>query len=177
MILPFLKDYSLRNNIPIQVCGRLQEGHETEEAYYGAFLDGCNWEFLRRAGKYSSYDYIDKSSLVLNIDSTLGYEALARGCRVVFFSIREASLKSVATRFGWPAGLPARGPFWTNEESPEVFEDILDSVLAMSDNQWNEVRKRAIPEVIDLDPSNQRFSRLIQSFLQPSRPEEVILAN
>ena len=169
VILPFLKDYSIRNNIPVQVCGRLQEGHDTEEAYYGTFLNGCNWEFLRRAGKYSSYQYIDESSMVVNIDSTLGYEALARGCRVAFFSIREGSLKSIAARFGWPAELPARGPFWINEESPEGFEEILDSVLAMSDAQWDEARKRVIPEVIDFDPANRRFSRLIESILQSSQ--------
>lgn len=165
IILPFLKNFCHQHGIHLQICGRLFDGNVEEKQYYSKFLDGCNWSFLERVGTFSSYTYADEADLIVNIDSTLGYEAFGRGKKVAFFTIRGKSLNSSATRFGWPGEYPDEGPFWTNNASTDSFRRILDSLLEMDAKIWEEISRLIKSEVMHYDMNNCMFQDVLFQFV------------
>ncbi len=160
-ILPFLKEYSVENNMTIQICGRLKGDNDDEYRYYDSFLSEINWQFLERKDVYSSYGYMKNSDLIVNIDSTLGYEALARGHRVAFLSIRGKSINSKAAGFGWPASFEEEGPIWTNHVDYKSIKRVLNRVEGMSNREWVEVTNPIKSQVMHFDPGNRRFVEII----------------
>ena len=65
-----------------------------------------------------SYHYCDAAKLIISNASTLGYEALARGSKVIFFNYHDFdSFQQYRKIFCWPYRLKKNGPFWTNDIS------------------------------------------------------------
>lgn len=165
VILPFLKNYSKKNNIKLQICGRLIKEHTLEKEYYNSYLEGCDWEFLEREDAFSSYALVDKSDILINIDSTIGYEAFGRGLKVAFFTIRGTSLNSSATKFGWPGKFPEEGLFWTNYPKVSSFERVLDYVNNIDDVSWNQVSRKYRKDIMHFDLENTKFKNLIKKII------------
>jgi surface carbohydrate biosynthesis protein len=161
-ILPFLKEYVSTRNMHLQICGRLILGKEAEYNYYNSYLAGCSWEFLERTGPYSSYSHLDQAGVVVNIDSTLGYEGLGRGCKVVFLSVRGAFLSNTATRFGWPGNFDDEGPFWTNQLDTVHYKSILDNLTEMKESDWLRISSKARAELMHYDFGNSRITKILR---------------
>jgi surface carbohydrate biosynthesis protein len=163
LILPFLREYCGKASVKVQICGRLQDQGPLERAYYEQFFEDSDWEFLPRGDAYSSYGHCDSADITVNIDSTLGYEALGRGCKVATFSIRGFSLMNAATKFGWPADLPDNGFCWTNLPEIAQFQRILDNLLPMSDEEWKSSSPELRQDLLPFDEGNKRFTKELRS--------------
>ena len=127
---------------------------DDEEAYFRELV-GEDVVFLEPVGAYSSYQAIDMASVVVGVDSTLIYEAAARGAKTAFFSIRSNLLGIKGRTFGWPSEFLDDGPFWTNHPSVEIFERIIDHLFEIDDAQWHaQLAEHSFDKVMTYDPGN-----------------------
>lgn len=94
-----------------------------EEAWFEELLPGVGFTFVEKSQEFgSSYFLVDKAKIIGTCDSTLGYEALARGRPVFFFSSRPTHADLQDWRFGWPDMLPDEGPFWSiGDDRGQIF--------------------------------------------------------
>jgi surface carbohydrate biosynthesis protein len=162
VVLPHLKRYCQANGILLQVCGRTAAANGFEHVYFQSVLGDTGWQFIPRTGDFGSYEAIDRAELVAFVDSTLGYESLARGKRTAAFCVRGESLRSPATLFGWPANLPERGPFWTDRSEESEFTRVLDYLRKVDEAEWQSTRQRYLRDVIEFDPGNSRLIGLLR---------------
>jgi surface carbohydrate biosynthesis protein len=88
-----------------------------EEAYFSNIL----YSKVEFVDFESAYDAVDSTSLSVTIDSTLGYESIARGNKTSVFSVRGTLLGIDDQRFGLPGSLSDVGPFWINIPEIEHF--------------------------------------------------------
>ena len=95
--------------------------------------------------------------------STLGYESLVRGKKTAAFLIDAEIIDSPSIRFGWPVPISDEGKFWTNRLDENRFEEILNYLLAASNNDWEKVRSETMREIINYDPGNSQFVSMVKS--------------
>lgn len=172
-LLPLLQKYCLQNKLELKICGcRPEPDQKNEERnYFRSLLKNETLELLEKNNLYSSYENIVAAGFVVFIDTTLGYEALARGKKAVAFTIRDKLLGGVSSYFGWPADLPDSGPFWTNEADEREFNRVMDYITTVSDEEWDQTRQRYVPELMEYDPGNTRFLKLMREIGVPLKEE------
>lgn len=124
---------------------------------------GASWSFTPRSTLLANYTELDKARAVISSGSSLGYEALGRGCRVAFFMIDFEVLHEVGANFGWPLDLPDSGDFWSNRlDGPEV-ESILTHVVKSSDDVWRSSSEQIAHQLISYEEGNTTLRRIIDS--------------
>ncbi|PJZ43112.1 hypothetical protein CH370_01390 [Leptospira kmetyi] len=166
ILLPFLKRYCLEKNLSIKVCGRTKKNDPDEFNFYKNYFDGLDWAMTSHESLLSSYELIDSAPVTVFVDSTLGYEALARGKKSAAFTSRCRSLKNDSYRFGWPGKLRDNGPFWTNDLDVKAFKRVLDHTIETSEELWQvELKESGFARVVDFDPNNSRFRDLLDQIL------------
>jgi len=170
-LLPLLKKYCLQNKLELKICMRSSDQTKEERNYFRYLLGNENWEPIEKLNLYSSYKNIAAAGFVVFVDSTLGYEALARGKKAAAFTLRGKSLRSASRNFGWPADLPDNGPFWTNNADEREFERVMDYITTVSDEEWEQTRQRYVPELMKYDPGNTCFLKLMRELGVPLKRE------
>ena len=158
----FLARYCKNNNLSLVIIGK-DEDFEGEKAYYDKLLKDFSWTIAQRQTTTINYAVVDESEIVVFTSSTLGYESLARGKKTAAFLIDAEIIDSPSIKFGWPVSLSDDGKFWTNRLDEVRFEEILDYLLASSNDDWEKVRGETMHEIINFDPGNSQFVALIQS--------------
>lgn len=170
-VLPLLLNYCLEKDLTLKVCGRSANGEGSDEDqelhYYRELFDGEDWQYLPRKDAHSNYRRVDEAEFVVFIDSTLGYESLARGKKTAAFTLRAFAGETHPYPFGWPAALPDAGPFWTNHADETEFERVMDYIFTVSDEEWERIRQRYVPELMEFDPGNTRFLSLMRELGVP----------
>jgi surface carbohydrate biosynthesis protein len=170
-LLPLLQQYCLQNKLELKVCGCSADQTKEERNYFRSCLGNKTIEFLERSNLFSNYENVAAAEFVVFVDTTLGYEALARGKKTAAFTLRGKSLRSDACNFGWPADLPDNGPFWTNHADEREFKRVMDYITTVNDEEWKQTHQRYIPELIEYDPGNTRFLKLMREMGVPLKPE------
>jgi surface carbohydrate biosynthesis protein len=160
-LLPALLAYCRQRNLPFSVCGCSIEDREKEESFFRGLLGDTGWEYLPRISLDASYRRIDQVRCVVFVDSTIGYEALARGARAAVFSLRGTATQSEDRGFGLSVRHPPTGPFWTTVSDPAEVDRVLDYVLDATDGEWEAVRSAHMAEIMAFDPDNSRFRALL----------------
>ena len=166
-ILPFLGRYCLTNNLTLNVCGATLTHQDEENDYYKSLLGDKGWSFHPKIELFSSYESINRAEFVVSIDSTLCYESLARGKKTVALSIRGKTLEQKDYNFGWPADLTNNGPFWTNHADEREFLRLMDYITTVSDEEWEQTRQHYVPDLMEYDPGNTRFLKLMRELGVP----------
>jgi surface carbohydrate biosynthesis protein len=166
LVLEFLLEYSQANSkrLIIVPCSgfRCPEDLPAERDYYVKLLGKREWVFAEGNTWRSCYDNVDAAEVVVSIDSTLGYEAAARGNKTAVFSIRSNLLAVAGRTFGWPGKYPDDGPFWTNRPDAEVFKRILDHLFRCDANQWRaELEACNYSEIMNYDPQNSALRSIL----------------
>ena len=170
VVLPALLEYSRAKAIPLVVVGRSDGA--AEEQYYRNVL-GEGFAFRRRDAQHSSYKYLDESEVSVSIDSSLGYETVARGNKNAFFSILGVFAPSEEFNFGWPGTYADQGPFWTNQPDPAAFRRILDHLFAIDAAQWRaELTAHRYDDLMTFDPGNAILKNTLQLELSAGRATE-----
>ncbi len=170
-LLPLLQQYCLQNKLELKVCGCRADQTKEERNYFSSLFGNKAVEFLIRSSLYSSYENVDAAEFVVFVDTTLGYEALARGKKTAAFPLRGKLLGTAALTFGWPADLPDNGPFWTNHADKREFERVMDYITTVNDEEWEQTRQRYVPELMEYDPGNTRFLKLMCEIGVPLKQE------
>ena len=170
-IIQFLVKYAHEKNkrLTIILANNKDSLDRTDEEAYFRELVGEDVVFLEPAGAYSSYQAIDIASVVVGIDSTLIYEAAARGVKTAIFSIRSNLLGIKGFTFGWPFEFADDGPFWTNHPSVEIFERIIDHLFEIDDEHWHaELVGHSFDKVMKYDRNNTILKSILTKELNPS---------
>jgi surface carbohydrate biosynthesis protein len=108
---------------------------------------------------------------VVSLESTMGLEAIARGKITAVFSLRGKFLEEDGWNFGFPVDLTDNGPFWTCRTDEREFKRVMDYITTVSDEEWEQTRLRYIPELMEYDPGNTRFIKLMREIGVPLKPK------
>ncbi len=176
-IVGFLADYARANGKRVSIIPRTPEGsaERQEEAQYFATILGDPWSVLEYRTPGSSYMALDAAEVVVGVDSTLVYEAIARGTRTAIFSIRGAMMGVQGFGYGWPATCPPDGPFWTNTPAHERFAAVLNYLFAISDDDWRkELHSVAFEELMVFDPCNALLKQTLAQALAPRASNQTL---
>ena len=169
VLLPLLQKYCLKNELELKIC--MSSDTEHERNYFRALLRSETCELLPRINSFSSYENVDAAGFVVFTESTLGYEALALGKKTAAFALRGKLLGIVSRNFGWPADLPDKGPFWTNYADEREVKRVMDYITSVNDEEWGQIRQRYVSELMEYDPGNTRFLKLMREIGVPLRRE------
>ena len=161
-VVGWIAQYSANQNMSLTIIGK-DEDPKLEENYYRAFLGKYSFDFVAKEHSLTSYKAIDQSEMVVFTSSTLGYESLARGNKTAAVILDAEIIGSDALKFGWPAELESEGKFWTHQLSEKRLIEILDYLKNVSDSDWNQTRSDVMKQVIEFDPGNSQFVKLIKS--------------
>lgn len=153
-----------RKGLRLAIAGKDMDPSR-ERAFYGSALANSTvqWEFVPRTERLGSYALLDTARIVVSSSSTLGYEALARGCRSAFFMLDPEVTGNIGERFAWPEPYANRGPFWTNFFDESAINEILDFLHGLDDHKWNELRSTYVPRLISSDPGNTHLRQFLDA--------------
>ena len=152
------------NSMRLAIAGKDMDSTREREFYGNALANSSvRWEFIPRTERLGSYALLDRARIVVSSSSTLGYEALARGCRSAFFMLDPEVTGNIGERFAWPEPYPDRGPFWTNFLDESAITEILDFLHGLDDREWSELRNTYVPRLISSDPGNMRLRAFLDA--------------
>lgn len=100
--------------------------------------------------------------IAVMVNSTLGYESIARGNKTAIFSIRGTMLGIEGFGFGWPRDSPDEGLFWPNNPDLDSFIPILDYLFEVDYVQWKkDVGSTNYFSLMVYNPGNSIFKRTL----------------
>jgi surface carbohydrate biosynthesis protein len=143
--------------IPFCVLGKRPAWQHGELRYYTSALQGLPWTYLPAESKSSSYERVSANDIIVNIDSTFGYEMFARGIRVAFISCRmhTAGLPQIRDcEFAYPLITEPTGFFWTNSDTPTEMQRVITAVASMSISEWDAATRDLRASVMPFDSGN-----------------------
>ena len=170
VLMPLVAHYAKSHDIKLTICAcsTTPAAEQLEFEFYNRILSSFDWGFVSRKSPDSSYACIDSARYIIFIDSTLGYEALARGKRVAAFSIRGQYTKLSDRTFAWPAPLPDTGLFWTNVFEELVVKNVLDYITTVSDDEWKKLKEAdQFKNIMNYDFGNSLFLNLMRELNVP----------
>ena len=168
-ILLFLSKYAKSKNMDLFIIPRSRKKEtlfrEAESAYYKNHI-GIKAKFLDLNTNYPSYNALDISTINVTMDSTLGYECLARQNKTAFFSIR-GTINNINdySVFGWPMDFDDTGFFWTNKPDYKIFKKIMDNLLHANRVVWREQLKLNRVDNLIVRNNVSKLTNLIDSIL------------
>ena len=131
-LIIFLKNYCFKNKKELIIAGVFnKEKIEEKNNYFNIIKsqkNSCKFKFFPKKETYSIYKLLVKSEVIISIDSAFGYEAFARGCKVIFFNFR-ANLNGL--KYGWPGKFNHEGPFWINKYDERKLKIKIDKLLIL----------------------------------------------
>jgi surface carbohydrate biosynthesis protein len=176
LVVQFLKNYAKKNNKHLKFVTKNSEQNalfDLEKSYYRKML-GYEPDLQHSLGLGSNYQFLDSSGVVVAIESTLGYESIARGNKTAIFSVRGTLCRVFGWPFGWPDDFPDEGPFWTNKPDFDSFARILDYLFEVSDEQWKkDMEASNFSSIVDYDPGNTRLKQILEKELGPPPTHEL----
>lgn len=150
------------------IVGRRAATFPHEQAFFAEACQGQQFSFRVKESETSSYEFLDGVDLVIALDSTLGYEMIARGTRVLFISARSAFINGAESRqfdFGFPGDYSKEGVFWTTSLQHDVIKEKMQSLLAMGQDQWQTETTFVRQELMVHDPDNGQLRTLLRDSL------------
>jgi surface carbohydrate biosynthesis protein len=151
--------------VRLTIIGRRPASFTHERKFFEKWCDGFAFEFVPKGSETASYEIAAGADVAVCIDSTLGYELLARGRRVAFVAARGTNLRSAGCiddetaqfRFGFPSPLGDEGGFWTSTDSDDEVLRVVDFARTCGDDAWKQTTASVVPRVMAFDPGNARL--------------------
>jgi surface carbohydrate biosynthesis protein len=142
------------------VLGKRPAWQVGEYNYFAEHLQGLSWQYLPSSNQASSYEAIRQSDVIVNVDSTLGYELFSRGLRVAFVAARMHAAghpEIVEQRFGYPLLKESSGPFWTSEASDSEIRRVITTAISVNEEQWLKMTDSARQMLFQYDRGNSQL--------------------
>jgi surface carbohydrate biosynthesis protein len=165
LLIQHLDSWCSRHGKTLRVCGRETEKFGSEYQYFKERITKSAWIYEPSSSPLGAYQQLDIANIVVTVDSTLGYESLARGKKTAFFAGRGQFINSRARRFGWPGSLPENGPFWSASVNSDEVYRVMDYLAGESDAKWQKTCQTYAPQVMGFDPGNTILQSTLQQFL------------
>lgn len=161
-LLPLLSEYCKKQRLRLQIAG-----HGSTPAEYHFFrnlIGNFDWDFIPRFEPFDSYKTLNRSDIVIGVDSALAYEAFGFGKRTGFFSFRSKSLNDRSYTFGWPGKFDSTGPMWTDNITEQEVMRVMDFLLESSESEWQETHKKYQKAIMSYDVNNSQLIKLLADF-------------
>jgi len=157
-----LKKFCNKNNIDFEIIGTSIDDIESEKLFFRERLGDSGWKFIESHKDKRGIYLTNESKYIVTIDSTLGYECLARGQRVSFFSIRTKYLNTEYSKFGWFTDLNEEGLCWTTKNSEEDFNRIINFLIFSPEEDWDNLRKTYLNDLLFYNPNNEIYIKFLK---------------
>lgn len=122
----------------------LRFGNKKEKNYFTSLLNNDDLEIINFIWKNKiseKFQFLDNSKLIVCLDSTLGYEMIARKKKVLLLSFRDKFLKKEVFRFSHfgfsDEDIPKEGPFWLNRYNNE--SEIIFKINSIYETPLNKL--------------------------------------
>ena len=160
-----LQRFALERNELFFVIG-CQEASSVEREWFCSFLGENQVDFIPKTDGESSYELLDRFKLVGTVHSTLGYEAIARGCRCFFFDWKAKILERNEYSFGYPDETPAKGLFWSRSTVFAEIEKSLDQLLLVDSDKLALAAEHFTRRYMNYDPENSSLWRYLDKAIE-----------
>jgi surface carbohydrate biosynthesis protein len=158
-ILEIIAQYAKNNGLKLSVLGKRSTDDLEYNFYKNILKDKINWVFLK-SKHHNSYHVTDKSKIVINLHSTLGYESLSRGNKTIFLDPFSKHLKAV--NFGWPdRNFRKNGPFWTIKISYFNIKNLIDNLKKMNQLRFNKIKNKYVKRLMHIDYNNNKLIKIL----------------
>lgn len=167
-IVKSLAQYCKKHGLEFTICGKRDQSSSDEKEFFSREIGPLPWTFVPRTTSSSSYESLESAGVIVTVDSTLGYEFLARGYRTAFFSIRgtlisdHIGISVEDLNFGWPQHLGSHGPFWTNTPSESEVVRVLDYLTTVDNDEWTREIGKYTDDFMVFDQGNTVLRGLLQ---------------
>ena len=166
IILNFLTKYCKEKNFKLKILGATNpfgKLNYNEDVFYRNNINLKNWSYYPKKNFKINYINTDENEITCFIDSSLGYEAMARKNKVAIFAVRGDYLK--IPNFGFHSNfLPKKGLFWTSVFDQKKFRQILDSLIKIKKIKWKEELKKYDETIIKFDQGNKIFFNTLKKY-------------
>lgn len=152
-----LQEICRSRGVPLRVLGKRDGDFAAERFFYDDLLGVDNYIFHENQAPYHHLQF--NYECVATVDSTLGYEMLGRGEKVIFVSNRFVGVNAAGEsfRFGYPLDIPPEGPFWTRSTDSECIKALVANVLDMPQQEWERCEAPLKTALMEFDPGNVKF--------------------
>jgi surface carbohydrate biosynthesis protein len=168
IVLRVLNSFSKENKKKLFVIPRNRQSsvdYINEKNYFKKHLD--HFEFLEPSCDYPSYRAVDLAEVSVFIDSTLGYESLARGNKAAAFTIRGTLMNLTGETFGWPLPLDSIGPYWSSSSDEKTMTKILHHLFELDEESWSaELSSTNFNKIVAYDEDNKILKKVIEDLLK-----------
>lgn len=164
VLLKLIIKYLIKNNEEkIDICLKTDDISIVE--YYKKNL---NTNYINIILKKNSYLLIKNYENIIFTDSTLGYECLGRGKKII--SLTLGSLKkqwcinndfNPIHKFGYPGRFNNDGFCWSNTSSEKKINQLLKNILSMNQSTFDKKINKAKKKIMFFDPNNSKFKKLL----------------
>ena len=156
-ILNLLAIISKDINIKLIVLSKYSE---TYKKFFISETNLKNFEYIYSGLLNSNdrFELIDNSSIIITVFSTLGFEALARGKKVVFFP-----LKNCFPSLKYYKNYSSTGLFWSTSENFLVNKNLIKKILCLSERNWGKITKYYVNKILRFDKNNFQIKKLINT--------------
>ena len=158
-IIPLIYDFCKKKKLEFKILSTYRHDQneiEEEKNFYENILKDRGWKMNinKKKNRLSSYEILEKDALfVAHIDSTLGYECLARKIKTLSFCCRKSFYKHEKNIFSWPVDLPQKGKIWTSELSIKEIKNMLDFIYDINDKEWEIYLNSFYQKIMENDPN------------------------
>jgi surface carbohydrate biosynthesis protein len=126
-----------------------------------ANLKKFDYIFTGSLNNIDRFKLIDESRVIVTIFSTLGFEALSRGNKVVFFP-----LKNCFPSVNYYNNYLSTGLFWSSSENFLINKNLVHKILNYSDTFWRKASKQYSKKILKFDKNNFHIKKIIKNILQ-----------
>ena len=161
-LLKYLSNYCKKFNRKLSVIGRYDESNGEKDFFSKNFDNDLSFEYVKNYNQRDTYNICSNANLIITMNSTLGYEMLARGKKVAFFGLRPNLYPLNTRNFLYPE-ISKKGKFWINTErlSENEFLEIINYLNTVKENDWHEEHNYIKKNYISIDEGNNKFLNYI----------------
>ena len=158
-LIDHIKNFCLINNFSLTVLGRYDEKSGEKDYFIKNFGKDFNFKYIPNSKDRQTYAIPKKFKLAITIDSTLGYEMLAAGCKVALIGVRPDIYPFNTRNYLWPNYQKSKGFYWINGENIQYEElsSLFTNLLKKNKEEWDREIKIIREDVINYDPGNNVF--------------------
>jgi surface carbohydrate biosynthesis protein len=115
---------------------------------------------IKKKKRYGNYSLINKFETIVFVDSTLGYEAIARNKKVIAISCRKDKDK-ITSPFGFPTNKKKRGFFFTNFNSKKEILRVLNNVYSLPKIKWLKNYQEKLDRLMTFNKNNIKLQKTV----------------
>lgn len=164
ILLNFIVKFLKKNQMEkIDICMKTNDARVRD--YYKKNLDQ---KYINILKKENNYLVTNNYENIIFTDSTLGYECLAKGKKIVSLNLgslnKKWCLKNSFTpinKFGYPGNFRNEGFCWSNSCDEKRVNELLSNILNMKQSTFNKKIKKIKNKIMFYDPKNTKFKKLI----------------